>query len=181
VFALGQDGLLKGSGRSIPGFHLRDALDLVAKRNPGLLVRFGGHAMAAGATLHEDDFEKFRASFAQVAQELIDPADLTRTLETDGELEGGYISLETAHLLENEIWGQGFPAPLFVDHFEVEQQRVLKEKHLKLRLKKGNSRLDAIQFNFAAQPGKSTRLVYRLAINEYMGVESPQLMIEHLE
>ena len=160
---------------------MRDQLDLVAKRAPGLLVRFGGHAMAAGATLREGNFAQFSAVFAEVASELLDPAALTRTLETDGNLEGGYLSLEAARLLENEIWGQGFPAPLFCDDFDVEQQRVLKEKHLKLRLRKGNSRIDAIQFNFATQPGHRTRAAYRLAINEYMGVESPQLMIEHLD
>ncbi len=181
AFALGEGGIVKGSGRSIPGLHLRDALDLVAKRAPGLLIRFGGHAMAAGATVAAENFEKFKSLFAQVAGELLAPADLTRTLETDGNLEGGYFSLETARLLENEIWGQGFPAPLFMDEFDVEQQRVLKEKHLKLRLRKGNTRIDAIQFNFSAQPGNRTRLAYRLAINEYMGVESPQLMVEHLE
>ncbi len=181
AFAPSEGGIIKGSGRSIPGLHLRDALDLVAKRAPDLLVRFGGHAMAAGATLRDGDFARFQALFAEVANELLDPADLTRTLETDGALEGGYISLETARLLENEIWGQGFPAPLFVDEFDVEQQRILKEKHLKLRLKKGNSRIEAIQFNFATQPGPRTRAAYRLSINEYMGVESPQLMIEHLE
>lgn len=91
------------------------------------------------------------------------------------------MSLESARMLEAEIWGQGFPAPLFMDEFDVEQQRVLKEKHLKLRLRKGNTRIDAIQFNFSTQPGNRTRLAYRLAINEYMGVESPQLMVEHLE
>ncbi|UCV29828.1 single-stranded-DNA-specific exonuclease RecJ [Ferribacterium limneticum] len=181
AFAPGEGGIVKGSGRSIPGLHLRDALDLVAKRAPGLLVRFGGHAMAAGATLKEEDFERFSQLFAEVAAELLAPADLTRTLETDGNLEGGYISLETARLLENEIWGQGFPAPLFMDDFDVEQQRVLKEKHLKLRLRKGDTRIDAIQFNFSTQPGSRTRVAYRLAINEYMGVESPQLMVEHLE
>lgn len=181
AFARSEGGIVKGSGRSIPGLHLRDALDLVAKRAPGLLVRFGGHAMAAGATLRENDFDRFQALFAEVAGELLDPADLTRTLETDGPLEGGYISLETARLLENEIWGQGFPAPLFVDDFEVEHQRVLKEKHLKLRLKKGNSRIDAIQFNYARSPGNTTRAAYRLSVNEYMGVENPQLMIEYLE
>ena len=181
AFAPSEGGIIKGSGRSIPGLHLRDALDLVAKRAPDLLVRFGGHAMAAGATLRDGDFARFQALFAEVANELLDPADLTRTLETDGALEGGYISLETARLLENEIWGQGFPAPLFVDEFDVEQQRILKEKHLKLRLRKGNSRIEAIQFNFATQPGPRTRAAYRLSINEYMGVESPQLMIEHLE
>ena len=181
AFAPSEGGIIKGSGRSIPGLHLRDALDLVAKRAPGLLVRFGGHAMAAGATLRADGFEAFRACFAAVAAELLAPADLTRTLETDGALEGGYYSLDIARLLDNEIWGQGFPAPLFLDEFEVEQQRVLKEKHLKLRLRKGNTRIDAIQFNYSAQPGARTRAAYRLAINEYMGVETPQLMVEHLE
>ncbi|MGA9963416.1 MAG: DHHA1 domain-containing protein, partial [Azonexus sp.] len=181
AFAPGEGGIVKGSGRSIPGLHLRDALDLVAKRAPGLLIRFGGHAMAAGATVNAENFDKFRELFAEVAGELLAPADLTRTLETDGALEGGYISLETARLLENEVWGQGFPAPLFMDEFEVEQQRVLKEKHLKLRLKKGNARFEAIQFNFGSQPGNRARAAYRLAINEYMGVETPQLMIEYLE
>ena len=181
AFAPGEGGIIKGSGRSIPGLHLRDALDLVAKRAPGLLIRFGGHAMAAGATVNAENFDKFKELFAQVAGELLAPADLTRTLETDGNLEGSYISLATARLLENEIWGQGFPAPLFMDEFDVEQQRVLKDKHLKLRLRKGDTRIDAIQFNFSAQPGNRTRLAYRLTINEYMGVESPQLMVEHLE
>ena len=181
AFARGEGGIVKGSGRSIPGLHLRDALDLVAKRAPGLLLRFGGHAMAAGATLVEEDFPRFQALFAEIAGELLAPADLTRTLETDGPLEGGYISLETARLLESEVWGQGFPAPLFLDQFEVEQQRILKDKHLKLRLRKGNTRIDAIQFNYQQQPGAQARIAYRLAINEYQGVESPQLMIEYLE
>ena len=181
AFAPGEGGLIKGSGRSIPGLHLRDALDLVAKRAPGILVRFGGHAMAAGATLRAENFEQFREQFAQVASELLAPADLTRTLETDGNLEGAYFSLETVRLLENEIWGQGFPPPIFFDEFDVEQQRVLKEKHLKLRLRKGSTRIDAIQFNFSKPPGHSTRLAYRLSINEYLGVETTQLMVEHLD
>ena len=181
AFAPGEGGIIKGSGRSIPGLHLRDALDLVAKRVPGLLIRFGGHAMAAGATVNAENFEKFKELFAQIAGELIAPSDLTRTLETDGKLEGAYFSLETARLLDNEIWGQGFPAPLFLDEFDVEQQRVLKDKHLKLRLRKDNTRIDAIQFNFTTQPGNRTRAAFRLAINEYMGVENPQLMLEHLE
>ncbi|MFZ1246434.1 MAG: single-stranded-DNA-specific exonuclease RecJ, partial [Azonexus sp.] len=177
AFAPGEGGIIKGSGRSIPGLHLRDALDLVAKRAPGLLIRFGGHAMAAGATVNAENFEKFKELFAQIAGELVAPSDLTRTLETDGKLEGAYFSLETARLLDNEIWGQGFPAPLFMDEFEVEQQRVLKDKHLKLRLRKDNTLIDAIQFNFTTQPGNRTRVAYRLAINEYMGVENPQLMV----
>ena len=181
AFAPSEGGIIKGSGRSIPGLHLRDALDLVAKRAPGLLLRFGGHAMAAGVTLRAGDFARFQNLFATIAGELLAPADLTRTLETDGGLESGYFSLDAARLLENEIWGQGFPLPLFVDEFDVEQQRILKEKHLKLRLKKGNTRIDAIQFNFATQPKARTRAAYRLAINEYMGVESPQLLVEHLD
>ncbi len=181
AFARGENGEIKGSGRSISGLHLRDALDLVSKRAPGLLLRFGGHAMAAGATMMEVDFPRFRELFAQIATELLSPADLTRTLETDGGLESAYFSINTAHLLEGEVWGQGFPAPVFSDEFLVESQRVLKEKHLKLRLRKGELRIDAIQFNFSTAPGGTIRAAYRLAINDYNGVQTPQLMIEHIE
>ena len=114
------DNELKGSGRSIPGLHLRDALDLIDKRAPGLLKRFGGHAMAAGASIMEADFLRFRACLVDVARELLDPAALTRTLETDGALETGYLSLETAKMLDEEVWGQSFPPPLFADEFVVE-------------------------------------------------------------
>ncbi len=181
AFAPGEGGVIKGSGRSIPGLHLRDALDLMSKRAPDLLLRFGGHAMAAGTTLKAADFPRFQSLFAEVAGELLAPADLTRSLETDGPLETGYVNLETAHLLQNEIWGQGFPAPLFVDDFDVEQQRILKEKHLKLQLRKGNQRFEAIQFNFSQQPEARTRAVFQVQINEYQGAESPQLRIEYLE
>ena len=177
----GDGGEIKGSGRSIAGLHLRDALDLVGKRAPGLLLRFGGHAMAAGVTIRESDLPRFRELFAQVAEELLSPADRTRTLETDGGLESGYYSIATARLLEAEIWGQGFPAPLFEDEFAVESQRILKGKHLKLRLRKGAQRLDAIQFNFAQSPGNTIRAAYRLAVNDFNGVQTPQLMIEHIE
>ena len=180
AFARGDDGELKGSGRSIPGLHLRDALDLVSKRAPGLLIRFGGHAMAAGATIREADFPRFRELFTQTVDELLSPADRTRTLETDGSLEAAYVTINTANLLENEVWGQGFPAPIFEDEFVVESQRILKEKHLKMRLRKGEQRLDAIQFNFSTAPGARIRAAYRLAINDYNGVQTPQLMIEHL-
>ncbi|MCB1940939.1 MAG: single-stranded-DNA-specific exonuclease RecJ, partial [Candidatus Accumulibacter sp.] len=183
AFARGEPGggELKGSGRSIAGLHLRDALDLLGKRAPGLLLRFGGHAMAAGVTIREDALPRFRELFAQVAEELLAPADRTRTLETDGSLESAYCSLATARLLEAEVWGQGFPAPLFEDQFVVESQRILKEKHLKLRLRKGVQRLDAIQFNFDRAPGDTIRAAYRLAINDFNGVQTPQLMIEHIE
>jgi single-stranded-DNA-specific exonuclease len=181
AFARGDAGEIKGSGRSIPGLHLRDALDLVCKRAPGLLLRFGGHAMAAGLTLRESDFARFRERFAQVAEELLAPADRTRTLETDGGLESAYFSIATARLLEAEVWGQGFPAPLFEDEFAVESQRILKDKHLKLRLRKGMQQFEAIQFNFRMAPGNHIRAAYRLAINDFNGVQTPQLMIEHIE
>ncbi|WP_291994281.1 single-stranded-DNA-specific exonuclease RecJ [Candidatus Accumulibacter sp. ACC003] len=177
----GDGGEIKGSGRSVPGLHLRDALDLVGKRAPGLLLRFGGHAMAAGVTIMECELPRFRELFAQVVDELLATADRTRTLETDGSLESGYYSIATARLLEAEVWGQGFPAPLFEDEFAVESQRILKGKHLKLRLRKGALSLDAIQFNFTQAPGNTIRAAYRLAINDYNGVQTPQLMIEHLE
>jgi single-stranded-DNA-specific exonuclease len=175
------DGELKGSGRSIPGLHLRDTLDLISKRAPGLLKHFGGHAMAAGATIMEADFDRFRELFAQAAGELLSPADLTRTLETDGNLEEGYFTIATARLLANEVWGQGFPAPLFEDEFIVENQRILKEKHLKLRLRKGRLTIDAICFNHNEAPGAAIRAAYQLTVNEYNGVASPQLVIEHFE
>ena len=181
AFARGAEHEVKGSGRSIPGLHLRDALDLLAKRAPGLLLRFGGHAMAAGVTLKEVDLPRFRELFAQIAEQLLAPADLTRTLETDGGLEAAYLSLQTVRLLENEVWGQGFAAPLFDDEFIVEQQRILKEKHLKMRLRKGEHCLDAIWFNFSQTPSATIRAAYRLTINEYNGVQTPQLMIEHVE
>ena len=182
AFAPGENGEIKGSGRSIPGLHLRDALDLISKRSPGLLLRFGGHAMAAGATMMEANFPRFRDLFAQIADELIAPADLTRTLETDGPLEAAYVAISTVNLLENQVWGQGFSPPIFEDEFVVENQRILKEKHLKLRLRKDDLRLDAIQFNFSTAPsGNRIRAAYRLAINDYNGVQTPQLMIEHIE
>ena len=181
AFARGNDGELKGSGRSIPGLHLRDALDLVTKRAPGLILKFGGHAMAAGLTINEIDLARFEQIFETVAHSLIDPADLTRSLETDGALEDSLYSLETARLLEREIWGQGFAAPVFDDTFRVENQRILKDKHLKLQLKKGATRIDAIQFNHADPAGQTIHAAFRLAVNEYNGVSSIQLMLEHFE
>ena len=153
----------------------------MSKREPGLLKRFGGHAMAAGATIDEVDFPRFSALLVQIASELLSPAALTQTLETDGSLESSHISIQTARMLENEVWGQGFPAPLFADEFNVDNQRILKEKHLKLRLRKDDTPIEAIQFNFTLSPGPRIRAAYRLAINEYNGVQTPQLLIEHLE
>ncbi len=181
AFARGNPGELKGSGRSIPGLHLRDALDLVTKQAPGLVLKFGGHAMAAGLTIREDDLPHFEQLFEGIVTSLINPADLTRSLETDGALEDSLYNLETARLLEREIWGQGFAAPVFDDTFRVENQRVLKDKHLKLQLRKGNTRLEAIQFNHADAAAPSIHAAFRLTVNEYNGVSSIQLMLEHFE
>ncbi|MDO9599385.1 MAG: single-stranded-DNA-specific exonuclease RecJ [Azoarcus sp.] len=181
AFARGNDGELKGSGRSIAGLHLRDALDLVTKREPDLIVRFGGHAMAAGLTIHETELDRFRAVFEEVVAGLVDPADLQRRIETDGTLESGYMSLESARMLDQEIWGQGFPAPVFDDVFRVERQRLLKDRHLKLELSRRGVRFDAIQFNHADGAPGDIRAAYKLSINEYNGVSSVQLMLEHFE
>ena len=179
AFARGSGGEIKGSGRSISTLHLRDALDLVSKREPGLLLRFGGHAAAAGLTLRAADFERFRAAFEAVAQALLTPADLERSIETDGALPAGSLTLETARLLEQQVWGQGFPAPTFDDEFVVAQQRIVGERHLKLRLVKDGSEYEAMLFsNITPLPGRM-RAVYRLAVNEYNGAQKLQLTIEH--
>lgn len=174
-------GEIKGSGRSIPALHLRDALDLITKRHPDLIIRFGGHAMAAGVTIREADFERFRKIFAETVAELVPESELQRTLETDGPLETGYMSLEVARLLESEIWGQGFSAPLFEDVFQVDRQRLLKERHLKLQLSKPGVVFDAIQFNCNDAVPSRIRAAYRLSVNEYQGVSSVQLMLEYFE
>lgn len=181
AFAKGGEGELKGSGRSIPGLHLRDALDLVSKRHPGLLLRFGGHAAAAGVTLRQDDLVRFEEAFEEVAVALISPADLSRTIETDGALENAHMSLASARDLEAQIWGSGFPVPVFSDEFEVVSQRILKDKHLKLSLSKNGARYEAIQFNFSGPAAPRIRCAYRLGVNAYNGVESVQLVLEHLE
>eukprot|EP01031_Cornospumella_fuschlensis_P019241 gene19241-23576_t len=126
---------LKGSGRSIAGFHLRDALDLVAKRHPGVLLRFGGHAMAAGCTISEENFETFESALQQVAHEWLDAATLTRRMDTDGPLAAEYRRTDMVDTLHKEVWGQGFAAPTFSEELEVVSQRLVGEKHLALKLK----------------------------------------------
>jgi single-stranded-DNA-specific exonuclease len=181
AFARGNEGELKASGRSIPGLHLRDALDLVAKRHPDLLLRFGGHAAAAGLTLLESELPRFEAAFEQVCGELLSPADLSRTLETDGALESGYYSLDAVRMIQQEVWGQAFPAPIFADRFEVLNQRILKNKHLKLKLQKGGLRFDAIRFNCAESVPNRIEAAFRLDINEWNGTQTVQLLLEHHE
>src|SRR5882672_8322410 len=181
AFAPAGSGEIRGSGRSIAGLHLRDALDLVAKREPGLLLRFGGHAAAAGLTLRAADFTRFAETFEAVASELLSPAQLSRAVETDGSLELAYLDLGLAQLLDAQVWGQGFPQPMFCDEFEVLGQRVVGEKHLKLKLARAGRTLEAMRFN-ALDPLPSTvRAAYRLSVNEFNGTQNLQLVIEHWE
>ncbi len=181
AFAPSESGELRGSGRSVPGLHLRDALDLVSKRAPGLLVRFGGHAAAAGLTLRADGLEEFRAAIEASVREMVDPAALSRTVETDGSLEVAYASLDVARMLSGEVWGQGFPPPLFLDDFSVESQRLVGEKHLKLRLARAGQRFNAMLFRHDTPVPASMRGAYRLTVDEFNGVQSLQLTVEHWE
>ena len=182
VFARGQDGLLKGSGRSIPGFHLRDALDLLSKRHPAVLVRFGGHAMAAGCTLADTDFATFDAAFRQVAVEWLDAATLSRTLLSDGPLGIEHFNAETVREIEAQVWGQAFEAPVFVDQVEVVSQRLVGDKHLKLALRfagEGRGPLrDAIWFGRVEPVAQRLHMAYRLAVDEYNGRERVQMIVE---
>jgi single-stranded-DNA-specific exonuclease len=178
VFARGADGRLKGSGRSIAGFHLRDALDLISKRHPGLLLRFGGHAMAAGATLEGDAFDTFDTALRRVAGEWLDAATLARTVRTDGPLAIEWFNTETVTLLDAQVWGQGFEAPLFCDEVDVLQQRLVGEKHLKLRLRHAGVQRDAIWFGRTEPLAGHVRLAYRLNADEYNGQRRLQMVVE---
>jgi single-stranded-DNA-specific exonuclease len=177
VFALGQDGALKGSGRSIEGFHLRDALDLVSKRHPGLLVRFGGHAMAAGCTIAAADFELFRGALQGVAREGLDAATLERTLVSDGPLAAEHFDPATVRLLDDQVWGSAFDAPVFCDAVEVVSQRLVGEKHLKLVVRVGGVVREAIWFGRVEPVGDRVRLAWRLGLDAYNGVERVQMIV----
>ena len=180
VFARGADGRLKGSGRSIPGFHLRDALDLVAKRHPGLLLRFGGHAMAAGCTLGEADdaVAVFGDALHRVAEEWLDRATLTRTLRTDGPLALEWFNPQTVAVLDAQVWGQGFEAPVFCDEVQVLQQRLVGERHMKLRVRHAGQERDAIWFGHAEALPAQTRLAFRLTLDEWNGKQRVQMVVE---
>ncbi|MBU1691470.1 MAG: single-stranded-DNA-specific exonuclease RecJ [Gammaproteobacteria bacterium] len=181
AFARSNNGELKGSGRSIRGLHLRDALDLVAKRKPHLLQKFGGHAFAAGLTIQEHHFEEFTAAFEEIAQSLLTPADLERIIESDGSLETPAMNLHLAKTLTEQVWGQGFPQPAFQERFAVKSQRVVGEKHLRLKLGKANQVFDGILFFHNEPLPDWINVVYRLDVNEYNGSQSLQLMIEYWE
>ncbi|MBN9124087.1 MAG: single-stranded-DNA-specific exonuclease RecJ [Nitrosospira sp. 56-18] len=195
AFAPGSNDEIKGSGRSIKGFHLRDALDLVSKRHSGLLLKFGGHAAAAGLTIRSCDFEKFRDAFEQAAQVLLKPSDLISIIETDGDLDESEISLELARHLTVQPWGQGFTQPAFNTRFLVANQRIVGDKHLKLKLKRRGSGL--VAFEAGPEPAGEGRIydgmlffhtgplpdvidaVYRVQINEFNGDDNLQFILEH--
>ncbi|AEK62938.1 single-stranded-DNA-specific exonuclease RecJ [Collimonas fungivorans] len=181
TFAPGGEGLIKGSGRSIPGFHLRDALDLVSKHAPSLIQKFGGHAMAAGLTIRADAFDAFAAAFEKVGREWLGQSQLERVIETDGPLEDAYYTTQFIELMDGQVWGQGFAPPLFCDEFRVVSQRILKEKHLKLLLERNGTRYDAIWFGHTDELGSKAKVAFRLDANEYNGVTKVQLMVEHAE
>ncbi len=186
AFARVGNGELKGSARSIPGFHIRDALDAVAAHHPELITRFGGHAMAAGLTLDEARYPAFAEAFDAEASRLLSEDDLNHTLYSDGELQAAEFSLETALALrEAGPWGQGFPAPMFDGHFRLISQRVVGERHLKLVLQplNGEGQIDAIAFNTAELPApcREVRAAYQLDVNEYRGMLSAQLVVEYIE
>jgi single-stranded-DNA-specific exonuclease len=178
AFARGNNGEIKGSGRSINGMHLRDALDLIAKRHPQLLMKFGGHAAAAGVTLRESDFEQFRAAFEDVARLMLTPADLEGQIETDGSLQPEHMTLDIATMLDGQIWGQGFARPCFDDFFEVVSQRIVGERHLKLRLARAGRNFEAMLFRHDQPLPREIRAVYQLEANEYNGNTTLQLLIE---
>ena len=172
---------LKGSGRSIAGFHLRDALDLLAKRHPGVLLKFGGHAAAAGCTVARDQFPVFEAALRQIAGEWLDAATLQRTLQTDGALPAEFRRADIAASLQQAIWGHGFDAPLFNEHMEVLQQRLVGEKHLKLQLRHQGNVVDGIFFGRTAPLPAHAHLAYRLDINQWQGQQSVQFVVEGIE
>ena len=179
--APGRENELKGSGRSIAGFHLRDALDLVAKRHPGVLLRFGGHAMAAGCTLLEENFDRFEQGLNQVALEWLDAATLTRRLETDGPLAPQYRRVDLVDTLHKEVWGQGFAPPTFSEVVEVLSQRLVGEKHLALKLRHQGSPVDAIWFGRTETLPARVKIAFRLDADEWNGVRRLKFLIEAAE
>ena len=188
VFASVNQTELKGSARSIEGLHIRDALDLMATRNPTLINTFGGHAMAAGLTIPQNQFNNFAIAFNQIIKELVTPEQLEAILLSDGELNEDEMSLEIAEVLFRAgPWGQGFPEPVFDGIFNVNDHRIVGGNHLKLDLTPsgGKQRIDAIAFNLDKhhwqQDATKVHIAYQLTVNEFRGVRSPQLIVQYLQ
>jgi len=174
----GKEHLLKGSGRSIPGFHLRDALDLMSKRHPDLILQFGGHAMAAGCTIEEDRLALFEVAFQEVAHERLDEQALQMVLLTDGSLSAEHCNWSVAELLKVSVWGQGFLPPVFVDDFTVLAQKIVGMKHLSLSLNVAGLEVSGIWFGRTEPLGGHARLAYRLECDEWRGQKKLKLMIQ---
>jgi len=179
--APGKEHELKGSGRSIPGFHLRDALDLVAKRHPGVLLRFGGHAMAAGCTIAEEHLETFELALCRVAEEWLDAATLLRRLHTDGPLAAEYRRADLVDTLHHEVWGQGFAPPVFSEVVEVISQRLVGEKHMQLKLRHQGQPVDGIWFGHTEPLPARVTLAFRLDADEWQGVRRVRFLVEGAE
>jgi len=179
--ATGHGHELKGSGRSIAGFHLRDALDLVAKRYPGVLLRFGGHAMAAGCTILEENLATFEHGLAEVAAQWLDAATLLRRLDTDGPLKPEYRRADLVDTLHHEVWGQGFAAPTFSEELEVVSQRLVAEKHLSLKLKHHGQPVDGIWFSHTEPLPARVTLAFRLDVDSWRGERRVRFLVEGAE
>jgi len=179
--APGKEHELKGSGRSIAGFHLRDALDLVAKRYPGVLLRFGGHAMAAGCTIAEEHLDTFEQALNEVAHEWLDEATLQRRLETDGPLAPEYRRVDLVDTLHKEVWGQGFATPTFSEEVQVLSQRIVGEKHLALKLKHQGEPVDGIWFGHTEPLPSVVTMAFRLDADEWNGVRRVKFFVEAVQ
>jgi single-stranded-DNA-specific exonuclease len=179
--AEGKEHELKGSGRSIPGFHLRDALDLVAKRHPGVLVRFGGHAMAAGCTIEEEHLETFEAALQLVAHEWLDAATLQRRMEADGALDKQYRRIDLVDTLHKEVWGQGFAPPVFCEEVQIVSQRLVGAKHLALKMKHQGDPVDGIWFGHTEPLPERVKLAFRLDADEWQGQRRVRFLVEAAE
>ncbi len=179
IFAKDEEGRLKGSGRSISNFHLRDAIDLVSKKNPNLIMSFGGHAMAAGLTILENDFSLFETEFESVASDLLNANDLSIEFEIDHSILDD-INIDGINLINGEIWGQGFPAPIFKDSFQVLDQKIIGGKHVKCTLKYKEKKFSAIYFNHEQSLADKIETIYEIDINRYSGKEEIQLILRQI-
>jgi single-stranded-DNA-specific exonuclease len=176
------DGLIKGSGRSIIGFHMRDAIDAISKQYPQIITKFGGHAMAAGLTIKYEYFEQFCHAFYEYAEQNLTPELLQNNIYIDEELKEEEHTFELANLVQQQVWGQGFHSPLFGNYFTVIEQKILKEQHLKLKLALGNSVFEGIYFfNNTEVDSDKIYVAYELSINTFMNKQSLQLMIKYIE
>lgn len=183
VFAPADNGELRGSGRSINGLHLRDALDKIAKREPDLIVKFGGHAMAAGLSITADKLPRFQAAFERAVSELVDEEILSQTWVTDGSLNVCDLTLEMATLLDNQVWGQGFAQPSFDDEFDVVRQQFIgsEGKHKKAWLQRDGQQFEAMFWRCQDELPEKVRLVYRPTLNEFRGQQELQLYVDYWE